>query len=96
MKLLTLKNRSAMRASDSHAVSTQSAHRLVTRVASDRRPSTSGMPRSVPAAICQATPIDFAAARKYRWGRSWMPRRKQSRRARRLSPTPSFPARRWG
>jgi hypothetical protein len=46
-----------------------------------RRPSTSGKARSEPAAICQATPIVFAAARKYRRGRSVRPRRKQSRSA---------------
>ena len=79
MRLLTLKKRAATTVSDSQAASAQSTSRVVIRIDLDRCPATPGMDKSELATICQATPIRFADARKYRRGRSLPPPRRHSR-----------------
>ncbi|MCA1702219.1 MAG: hypothetical protein LC808_02680 [Actinobacteria bacterium] len=70
----TFRNRSVSTVSFSAAVSTRSMYALTSRTGSDRCPSTCGIDRSLPLAICQATSSGFATALKNRCAsRAWPP-----------------------
>lgn len=76
---ITRMNCPATTGSASTAVGTPSKNALLSRIDSGRGPSTSGSARSEPTAVCHATRIHLADARRKRRGRPRSPRMRQSR-----------------